>query len=142
VHARGRQALAAERAGPVGERERHDDDVALPDLHDLRSDVLDADVAGGVHDGGSHRPHGWPVPFTSTTPSERTCSTLARPAQPIGPPPRRRTSRQRIRPSVQQLLDAMTGAAAHVGNERLDILGANALGRRLFLAWRSCSTPA
>jgi MmyB-like transcription regulator ligand binding domain len=34
---------------------------------------------------------------------------------------------------VQQLLDAMTGAAAHIGNDRLDILGANALGRALYL---------
>ena len=33
---------------------------------------------------------------------------------------------------MQQLLDAMTGAAAHIGNHRLDILGANPLGRALF----------
>lgn len=30
---------------------------------------------------------------------------LARAAQPMGPPPRRRPARQRIRPSVQQLLE-------------------------------------
>jgi transcriptional regulator with XRE-family HTH domain len=58
---------------------------------------------------------------------------LARAAQPIGRPPRRRPAKHRIRPSVQQLLDAMTGAAAHIGNDRLDILGANALGRALYL---------
>jgi transcriptional regulator with XRE-family HTH domain len=58
---------------------------------------------------------------------------LARAAQPIGPPPRRRPAKHRIRPSVQQLMDAMTGAAAHIGNDRLDILGANALGRALFV---------
>ncbi|TML02644.1 MAG: helix-turn-helix domain-containing protein, partial [Actinobacteria bacterium] len=58
---------------------------------------------------------------------------LARAAQPIGPPPRRRTTQHRIRPSVQQVLDAMTGAAAHIGNDRLDILGANPLGHALFL---------
>jgi transcriptional regulator with XRE-family HTH domain len=57
---------------------------------------------------------------------------LARAARPVSPAPRRRPARHRIRPSVQQLLDAMTGAAAHIGNERLDILGANALGRMLF----------
>jgi hypothetical protein len=34
---------------------------------------------------------------------------------------------------VQQLLDALTGAAAHIGNDRLDILGANPLGRALVL---------
>jgi transcriptional regulator with XRE-family HTH domain len=58
---------------------------------------------------------------------------LARAAQPVGQPPRRRSVKHRIRPSVQQLLDAMTGAAAHIGNDRLDVLGANALGRALFL---------
>ena len=58
---------------------------------------------------------------------------LARAAQPIKPPSRRRPAKQRIRPSVQQLLDSMTGAAAHFGNERLDILCANPLGHALFL---------
>jgi transcriptional regulator with XRE-family HTH domain len=58
---------------------------------------------------------------------------LARAARPVGPPTRRRPAKHRIRPSVQQLLDAMTGAAAHIGNHRLDILGANALGRALYL---------
>src|SRR3954451_3333056 len=58
---------------------------------------------------------------------------LARAAQPLIQPPRRRAGRHRIRPSVQQVMDAMTGAAAHVGNDRLDILGANALGRALFV---------
>src|SRR5688572_584150 len=57
---------------------------------------------------------------------------LARAAQPIGPPPRRRPAKHRIRPSVQQLLDAITGAAATIGNDRLDILAANPLGRALF----------
>ena len=57
---------------------------------------------------------------------------LARAAQPLAPLSRRRPGKQRIRPSVQQLLDAMTGAAAHLGNERLDILAANSLGRALF----------
>jgi hypothetical protein len=58
---------------------------------------------------------------------------LARAAQPIAPPPRRRQARHRIRPAVRQLLDAMTGAAAHVGNDRLDVLAANPLGRALYL---------
>lgn len=57
---------------------------------------------------------------------------LARAAHPVAPQPRRRPARQAIRPSVQQLLDAMTGAAAHIGNQRLDVLGANTLGRALF----------
>jgi transcriptional regulator with XRE-family HTH domain len=58
---------------------------------------------------------------------------LARAAQPVGQPPRRRPTKHRIRPSVQQVLDAMTAAAAHIGNHRLDILSANGLGRALFL---------
>lgn len=58
---------------------------------------------------------------------------LARAVQPVGQPPRRRPAKYRIRPSVRQVLDAMTGAGAHIGNDRLDILGANGLGRALFL---------
>lgn len=50
--------------------------------------------------------------------------------------PRARASRRRttatLRPAVQQLLDAMTGAPAYVRNGRLDILGANPLGRAVF----------
>src|SRR3954467_8392438 len=57
---------------------------------------------------------------------------LARAAQPVAPPKRRRPAKHPIRPSVQQLLDAMTGAAAHIGNQRLDIIGANPLGRALY----------
>jgi transcriptional regulator with XRE-family HTH domain len=58
---------------------------------------------------------------------------LARATQPLARPARRRPARHRIRPSVQQVLDAFTGAAAHVGNDRLDILAANPLGRALFV---------
>jgi transcriptional regulator with XRE-family HTH domain len=39
---------------------------------------------------------------------------------------------QRVRPGVQQLLDAMTGVPAIVQNGRLDIIASNALGRALF----------
>jgi len=56
---------------------------------------------------------------------------LARAAQPAAPKRRRRTQ-QRVRPSVQRMIDAMTGAPAFVQNGRLDILAANALGRALF----------
>jgi transcriptional regulator with XRE-family HTH domain len=45
---------------------------------------------------------------------------------------RRRAAKQQVRPSVQWILDAMTGAAAYVRNERGDILGANHLGYALF----------
>ena len=57
---------------------------------------------------------------------------LARAAQPTAAPPRRRQAKQRVRPEVQWTLDAITGAAAFVSNDRLDILAANQLGRALF----------
>jgi transcriptional regulator with XRE-family HTH domain len=57
---------------------------------------------------------------------------LARTAHPTAPRPRRRQAQPRIRPEIQWTLDAITGAAAYVSNERLDILAANALGRALF----------
>ena len=57
---------------------------------------------------------------------------LARAAQPTGARPRQRRAKQRVRPEVQWTLDAITGAAAFVGNDRLDLLAANQLGRALF----------
>jgi transcriptional regulator with XRE-family HTH domain len=57
---------------------------------------------------------------------------LARAAQPTAARPRRRQAKQRVRPEVQWNLDAITGAAAFVGNEHLDLLAANQLGHALF----------
>ena len=57
---------------------------------------------------------------------------LARAARPTGAPPRRRLPKPRIRPQIQWTLDAITGAGAYVGNDRLDILATNQLGRALF----------
>jgi transcriptional regulator with XRE-family HTH domain len=57
---------------------------------------------------------------------------LARAAQPALARPSRRRAKQRVRPEVQWTLDAITGAAAFVGNDRLDLLAANQLGRALF----------
>lgn len=45
---------------------------------------------------------------------------------------RRRSAPKQIRPGVQRLLDAITGAPALVQNGRLDILAANQLGRALY----------
>lgn len=59
-------------------------------------------------------------------------SDLARAAQPTITPRRRRPAKQPIRPSVQHILDAITGAAAFVRNGRLDILAANRLGSALY----------
>lgn len=56
---------------------------------------------------------------------------LARAARPSAPR-RRRGAAQRIRPSVQRMLDAMTGIPAFVRNDRLDILAANRLGRAFY----------
>jgi transcriptional regulator with XRE-family HTH domain len=56
---------------------------------------------------------------------------LARAAQPAVPRPRRR-AKQRVRPSVQRLLDAITQAPAVVQNGRGDILASNSLGRALY----------
>ena len=57
---------------------------------------------------------------------------LLRTASPV--PPRRRPARQQVRPTVQRVLDSMIGTPAFVLNGRLDILGANALGRRALRA--------
>jgi transcriptional regulator with XRE-family HTH domain len=46
--------------------------------------------------------------------------------------PRRRPAQQRVRPGVQQLLDAMTDVPAFVQNGRLDVLASNALFRALY----------
>jgi transcriptional regulator with XRE-family HTH domain len=45
---------------------------------------------------------------------------------------RRRPTPQRVRPSVQRVLDAMTGAPAWLRNGRSDFLAANRLGRALY----------
>jgi transcriptional regulator with XRE-family HTH domain len=57
---------------------------------------------------------------------------LARSSGSPRPPARRHRTRQRIRPSIQRTLDAMTGAAASVRDERLDVLAENQLWRALY----------
>jgi transcriptional regulator with XRE-family HTH domain len=47
-------------------------------------------------------------------------------------PARRRPTQERVRPTVQQILDSMTGVPAYVRNGRLDILSANRLGYALY----------
>ena len=53
---------------------------------------------------------------------------LARASQPSARP-RRRTAKRKVRPSVQWMLDSMTGSAAIAENGRLDALATNRLGR-------------
>ena len=57
---------------------------------------------------------------------------LARAAQPVLAPRRPRRVKQQVRPAVQQILDALTGGAAFVRNDRLDILAGNPLGYALY----------
>jgi transcriptional regulator with XRE-family HTH domain len=47
-------------------------------------------------------------------------------------PPRRRPAPQRVRPTVQRVLDSMSGTPAFLLNRRLDILTANDLGFALY----------
>jgi transcriptional regulator with XRE-family HTH domain len=56
---------------------------------------------------------------------------LARAAGPT-PRPRSRPAKQRVRPSVQRILDAMTDAPALVQNARLDVFAANRLGYAVY----------
>ena len=55
---------------------------------------------------------------------------LARAAQPTTPAPT--SEKERIRPSVQRMLDAITGAPAAVLNGRFDMLATNTLARGLY----------
>ena len=56
---------------------------------------------------------------------------LAR-ASSTTPRRRRRAAPQRLRPSVQRMLDAIVAAPAFVRNGRMDLLAANALGRAFY----------
>jgi transcriptional regulator with XRE-family HTH domain len=57
----------------------------------------------------------------------RTANTTAATARTA-----HRPARQHVRPGVQRILDAMVTAPAYVRNGRLDVLGANQLGRAVF----------
>ena len=67
---------------------------------------------------------------------------LARAAQPPTGTRRRRPAKQSVRPGVQRILDAMTGAPAFVRNGRLDLLAANQLGYALYSTHVSAGRPA
>jgi transcriptional regulator with XRE-family HTH domain len=56
---------------------------------------------------------------------------LARASQPSSRP-RRRSTKQNVRPSLQWMLDSMTGSAAIAENGRLDALATNRLGRAFY----------
>src|SRR4029453_10772977 len=77
--------------------------------------VLDA-LAGALQLDEAERSHLFDLARTGATPAR----------------PRPRSGPERIRPSVQRLLDAMTGVPAYVRTGRLDILGVNRLGQALY----------
>ncbi len=57
---------------------------------------------------------------------------LARAARPLAATRADDAEGQPVRPVIWEILDAITGAAAFVGNDRQDVLGANRLGYALF----------
>ena len=63
--------------------------------------------------------------------SESVLDALARALQ-LDEAERRRATTQQVRPTVQRILDAMTGAPAWVRNGRMDFLAANRLGHALY----------
>jgi transcriptional regulator with XRE-family HTH domain len=67
---------------------------------------------------------------------------LARAAQSTAASRQRRPTKQRIRPGVQRILDAMTQAPAFIRNGRLDLLAANQLGYALYSVYLTPGRPA
>ena len=86
------------------------------DLAGVSEEVLDA-LAGALQLDDAERAH---------------LNDLARAAADRPNRRRRRAQSDTVPPSVQVMLDAMTGAPAVVRNERLDILATNPLGRALY----------
>jgi transcriptional regulator with XRE-family HTH domain len=85
-------------------------------LGGVSDSVLDA-LAGALQLDEAERAHLFDLArITTTTPS--------RSRRPAGP--------QRVRPSIQRLLDAMIGVPAYVRTGRLDILAVNRLGHALY----------
>jgi transcriptional regulator with XRE-family HTH domain len=84
-------------------------------LGGVSDSVLDA-LAVALQLDEAERSHLFNLARTATTP------TRARP----------RSGPERVRPSVQRLLDAMTGVPAYLRTGRLDILGVNRLGQALY----------
>jgi len=97
------------------------------DLAGVSEEVLDA-LAGALQLDDAEREH---------------LNDLARAAADRPNRRRRRAQSDTVPPSVQVMLDAMTGAPAVVRNERLDILATNALGRALYSElYRDPTRPA
>lgn len=67
---------------------------------------------------------------------------LARASKEQATGKRRSPAKRTVRPSIEWMIDAMTGAAAFVVNGRQDILAANALGRAFYAPLFDSSEPA
>src|ERR1700760_4569011 len=67
---------------------------------------------------------------------------LARAARDQATGRRRRAARRVVRPSIEWMIEATTGAAVLVVNGRQDILAANHLGRAVFASMFDASAPA
>lgn len=96
-------------------------------LTGVSDSVLEA-VARTLQLDGAERAHLFDLARTANT-----SAATARARRPRAP---------RLRPQTQRLLDVMTMAPAYVRNGRLDILGANQLGRALFAPlFATAATP-
>jgi transcriptional regulator with XRE-family HTH domain len=84
-------------------------------LHGVSDSVLDA-LARALQLDEAERSHLFNLAGTANTPTRA----------------RRRSGPPRVRPSIQRLLDAMTGVPGYVRTGRLDILGTNRLGQALY----------
>jgi transcriptional regulator with XRE-family HTH domain len=84
-------------------------------LGGVSNNVLDA-LAAALQLDEAERAHLFDLARTTTAPSHS----------------RRLSGPQRVRPSIQRLLDAMTGVPAYVRTGRLDILAVNRFGRALY----------
>jgi MmyB-like transcription regulator ligand binding domain/Helix-turn-helix domain len=67
---------------------------------------------------------------------------LARASKELATGRRRRPAKRTVRPSVEWMIYAMTGAAAFAVNSRQDILAVNHLGRAFFVPMFESSAPA
>jgi transcriptional regulator with XRE-family HTH domain len=67
---------------------------------------------------------------------------LARASRDRAAGQRRRPARRTVRPSIEWMISAMTGAAAFVVNSRQDILAANHLGRAFYAPVLASPAPA
>jgi transcriptional regulator with XRE-family HTH domain len=95
-------------------------------LAGVSEDVLDA-VAGALRLDQAERAH---------------LFDLARASRDQATGRRRRPARRTVRPSIEWMISAMTGAAAFVVNSRQDILAVNRLGRAFYAPIFESSAPA